>query len=362
MKVFRDSKNESQAEEALPISMERFSHLNDDQKEDDLVVYMYDSNTAVDQEDDVHPTKLSSESSSDRAGGQKKKRRALCLGGLALALILVVSLGTYGIVSNKLGASSTTSSLVSSAFCQPPTIKDTKEPYLELVLFAGSNRLVDDMEAKFLEDAVMQGYNEASGGCTDEYERWIYAKMVNQSTEPLYYVREDMNGTMTTTFSEKYSHVIRFQTIISCDGCPDDEAFASEYPESFDGIDAGDERRALRFGGENFRPLSAGLVLSEIEAKITTAIPDLGRIGEATIMTESEETAKHMRSSYYASGGYGPDECVPAPVCCREVCEGGIGDWDCSMCNNAPLSDDDYFYGDDDGTGYGSPGYGSPGY
>lgn len=131
--------------------------------------------------------------------------------------------------------------------------------------------------------------------------------MVNQTTEPLYYVREDENGTMTTTFTEKYSHVIRFQTIISCDGCPDDEAFASEYPASFGGLDDGESRRALRFDGENARPLSAGLVLSQIEEKISTAIPDIGRIGEATILTESEETAKHMRSSYYApGGGYGP--------------------------------------------------------
>lgn len=179
MKVFRDSKNENQAEEAPPTTIERFSHLNDDDDgaKDDLVVYMYDSNTVVDQDDASHPTKPSSSSdgSLDRVLSQKKKRRVLCFGGLALALILVVSLGSYGIANKKSGTS-TLSSMTSSAFCQPATIKDTKEPYLELMLFADSNRLVNDMEAKFLEDAVMEGYNEASGGCTDEYERWIYGK------------------------------------------------------------------------------------------------------------------------------------------------------------------------------------------
>jgi hypothetical protein len=126
--------------------------------------------------------------------------------------------------------------------------------------------------------------------------------LVNQTIEPLYYVREDENGTFTTTFTEKYSYIIRFQTIISCDGCPEDEAFASEYPSSFSRMPAGDMRRALRLDDKTTHLLSAGLVLSQIEQKLIAAVPDIGRIGEATILTESEKTAKHLKSTYYGPG------------------------------------------------------------
>lgn len=126
--------------------------------------------------------------------------------------------------------------------------------------------------------------------------------MVNQTIEPLYYVREDENGTFTTTFTEKYSHLIWFQTIISCDGCPEDEAFASEYPDSFDRISSGDMRRALRLDGENIHSLNAGVVLSQIEQKLITVMPEIGRIGEATILTKSAIPAKHLKSTYYGPG------------------------------------------------------------
>ena len=126
--------------------------------------------------------------------------------------------------------------------------------------------------------------------------------MVNQTIEPLYYVRQDENGTLMTTFTEKYSHIIRFQTIISCDGCPEDEAFASEYPASFSRMTSGDMRRGLRLDGEKIHSLSAGLVLSQIERKVIAALPDIGRIGEATILTQSEQPAKHLKSTYYGPG------------------------------------------------------------
>ncbi|KAL3915806.1 MAG: hypothetical protein SGARI_008107, partial [Bacillariaceae sp.] len=169
MKVFRYSKNEKKEGEDLS-TIEGFPHLYDDAKDD--VIDFQNTNTddaAVEDGDDAgQPTKSSQEKST-------KKRRMLCYGGIiALALILVVSLGSYGIANKRSAAATSSSSTSASTFCQPAGIKDTKEPFLELTLFAGSNRLVNEMEAKFLENAVMDGYNEASGGCTDEYERWTY--------------------------------------------------------------------------------------------------------------------------------------------------------------------------------------------
>ena len=163
MKVSRYSKNEPKQGEA---TVEVFSYLcDDDDKDADVIDFQ--TNVAV-EADNGQPEKPVPSS---------KKRRVLCFGGIALALILVVALGSYGIANKKQSTaalSTSSTSTTTSHFCQPAGIKDTKEPYLELTLFAGSNRLVNEEEAKFLESAVMEGYNEASGGCTDEYERWTY--------------------------------------------------------------------------------------------------------------------------------------------------------------------------------------------
>lgn len=122
-------------------------------------------------------------------------------------------------------------------------------------------------------------------------------KLVNQSLVPLYYVDRHENGTFTTTFAEEYTHVVQFQTVISCDGCSDEEAFASEYPESFGDLTEDNLRRKLRLDGS--RILNAGLVLNTIERKLNVAVPNLGRIGEVSISTEQNAPAKHMRSYYY---------------------------------------------------------------
>jgi hypothetical protein len=167
MKVFRYSKDEKTEAEALS-TIEGFPHLYDDNETDDMVNFSNNDATVADDDDAGQPVKAVADGS--------KKRRILCFSGVALVLILVISLGSYGISNKKTKAPA----LSSSNFCQPASIKDTKEPFLELMLFAGTNRLVNDMEAKFLENAVMEGYNEASGGCTDLYERWTYGESGQQ--------------------------------------------------------------------------------------------------------------------------------------------------------------------------------------
>lgn len=102
---------------------------------------------------------------------------------------------------------------------------------------------------------------------------------------------------MSATFAEEYTHVVKFQTVISCNGCSDEEAFATEYPESFGDLTDGDFRRKLRFDGS--RILDAGLVLDKIERKLNFAVPNIGRIGEAFVSAEQDAPAKKMRSAYY---------------------------------------------------------------
>jgi hypothetical protein len=105
--------------------------------------------------------------SADSKGGCKRGR-LLCAGGLLLVLVIGASVGGHTSVKEH-----STMTSASRAFCQPSSIKDTKESMLELTLFSGMKRLANEEEAKILERAVMEGYNEASGGCTDEFERWI---------------------------------------------------------------------------------------------------------------------------------------------------------------------------------------------
>jgi hypothetical protein len=172
MKVFR---YKLQADSGLVDESVRqgqsFSHLSDDNADYDSVVEFSnnDVNDVVNNVDDNQTIKPSIRKNS--AGN--KKGRLLCAGGLLLALIISATIGGY--VSAKKRSAVAAASAV---FCQPPSIKDTKEPILELTLFSGMERLVDGEEAKILERAVMDGYNEASGGCTDAFERWIYGTFI----------------------------------------------------------------------------------------------------------------------------------------------------------------------------------------
>lgn len=142
------------------------ANLSDD-NDDDSVVEFSNNNVVVDQANDQQPVKRALRDN----GTAIKRGRLLCAGGLLLLLIISVTVGGYAAAKKR-----STVAMTSEAFCQPPSIKDTKEPILELTLFSGMERLANGEEAKILERAVMEGYNEASGGCTDEYQRWIYGE------------------------------------------------------------------------------------------------------------------------------------------------------------------------------------------
>jgi hypothetical protein len=135
----------------------------------DVFIELSDKDDDVDDTEDDQVIKPSF----DKAAPGSKRGNLLCAGGLLL--VLVVGAASY--TSTKQRSAITATSRV---FCQPSSIKDTKESTLELSFISGMERLASDDEATILERALMEGYNEASGGCTDEFERWIYGRFTSR--------------------------------------------------------------------------------------------------------------------------------------------------------------------------------------
>jgi hypothetical protein len=92
--------------------------------------------------------------------------------------------------------------------------------------------------------------------------------------------------------------ILEFETVISCDGCNEDEAFASRYPSTY-GPPC--HRRVLRHLVSE--PLDAGKIMEEIEKRIKEVLPDPGDIIDAIIHTESDGgvAAMKQRTTNYVS-------------------------------------------------------------
>lgn len=84
--------------------------------------------------------------------------------------------------------------------------------------------------------------------------------------------------------------VLEFETVISCDGCTEDAAFASRYPSSYG---PSSDRRVLRNLASE--PLDAGKIMEEIEKRIKEVIPELGDITEANIHIKSDGGVATMK-------------------------------------------------------------------
>jgi hypothetical protein len=131
--------------------------------------------------------------------------------------------------------------------CQPGLIRDTMQPRLELTM-TGLDRLMNESEINEVQRLILVEYNAVSGMCEDEFERWMYSvKMVNQSLTQ----HVVAGGAETDPEDFEFTLVASFRTMISCNGCTGDSAFASEFPTSFGNATAvtGDStgrRRALR--------------------------------------------------------------------------------------------------------------------
>lgn len=282
----------------------------------------------------VEPFKTSNNSSSS---GSRKSRRNLYLGCCAMTLALAGAAVAGFLVATKEDERALNSQYsITGDFCQPGSIKDTREPLLELSLSAGTmNRLVTDQEKKQLEKSVLAGFNDVSGGCTDEYERWMYgAVLVNQTlVNPHVALEADGTGALSHTLTEEFTLLLQFETIISCDNCTEEEAFASEYPSSFSPVNEnGGRARALSEGSDLH--LSAARVLRYIDFNLRAAMPEIGRITDATILIHPTGGLAHLsRSASYGDDVVSRPENNPWP-----------GLWDSLVTQNCAFARSYLFY------------------
>jgi hypothetical protein len=236
----------------------------------------------------------------------KKSRKGLYIASLVMVVALSGAAVAGYLVAKKDENVVNSQYSMTGNFCQPGSVKDTREPILELALTVGRmNRSVTAEEQKEIEKSVLAGFNDASGGCTDPYERWMYGiVMVNQTLTPHAALAATGNSAISHTFvQQEYHMILKFETIISCNNCTEDEAFASNYPSSFSAVyddddedeeDEGAGARALGdFTGERVQ-LSAAAVVENIERNLRARLPDLGQITEATILTHGSATSAHL--------------------------------------------------------------------
>lgn len=159
--------------------------------------------------------------------------------------------------------------------CQP-TIKELHNPILEITLATvHSEQMIDETETKNLEHAVLAAYNQASGGCSDKFQRWMYGvNTIDQTVlEHVALDNEADTQSISHTFEKEFNVVLRLETLISCDGCSQDEAFASVYPSSFG--KRASNRRQLQDSS-----ITADTVYSDIEETF--------KISKMTLTTESD--------------------------------------------------------------------------
>jgi hypothetical protein len=178
---------------------------------------------------------------------EKKQGRSMTTKyALAFLFVLVAAgatVGGYFLIQQQKNKNITTknNNQIQGEGCQP-TIKELHKPVLEITLAssAQSKQLMNDTETKNLEQAILEAYNQASNGCSDEYQRWMYGVNIIDQTLLEHAVMEndvdvdsDSSSSISHTFEEEYNLVLRLETTISCDGCTNDQAFASVYPSSF---------------------------------------------------------------------------------------------------------------------------------
>lgn len=178
-----------------------------------------------------------------------RKCFSYCGAGLLIVAALVgAAVGGYVLLSNNNNTNSKSEQEITASSSQNSasesssgelchlTIKDSHQPILEITFAAAhSETVVNETEAREFEQAIVNAYNDASGGCSDEFKRWMYGiNIVDQTVvEHAVMEKEDTSSSISHTFDNEYSLVLRLETMISCDGCINDEAFASVYPSSF---------------------------------------------------------------------------------------------------------------------------------
>ena len=174
-------------------------------------------------------------------------------------------------------------------------IEEPHQPVMEITLAPShSESELSEDKVKELEKIIVESYNQVSGGCSDQYNRWMYGiKFMDQTVLKHAVIEEEAeSSSISHTFDEEYSPVIRLKTMISCEGCVDDEAFASVYPVSF-----GRRSSTRRLSNDNV--LSSADIFSTIERKLDEMNDSAdsalnGGVQEVKIMTaDAQHRAYH---------------------------------------------------------------------
>jgi hypothetical protein len=206
-------------------------------------------------------------------GRKSNRNRILCI-----SVILVAAVGSYFLASSLMNDSNTVTVMSSNAYCQPD-MGETYQPILELYISASHlNRQINAQQTSTLENAITEGYNIASGGCIDEFQRFMVGSILTNKTM----IDNVADNGATKTL------ILEFETVISCDGCTEEESFASRYPSSYD-----HSRRTVRNLANE--PLDAGIIMTEIEKRFQQVLPALGDITHSTIRYDSDGTAATMK-------------------------------------------------------------------
>jgi len=177
-------------------------------------------------------------------------------------------------------------------------IKDSHQPVLEITLAAShSEAVMSETQAREVEKAIVEAYNDASGGCSDDFKRWMYGiNVLDQTVLKHAVLEEETESSISHTFDNEYSLVIRLETMISCDGCVDDEAFASVYPPVFGNRAAA---RHLIFSGD----LSAGEIYKNIEINFETTVKK--KIFKMNLVTMNSQHASYYEEAASGTTSFG---------------------------------------------------------
>jgi hypothetical protein len=216
----------------------------------------------------------------------------------------------------------------------------------------GPTELIGSSMKTDLEQAISAGYNDASGGCSDQYQHLMYdVKLTNQTT-----VRDlvlaDKTESLSTLFEESTFLVAHFDTWISSRNCPEEEVFASRYPASFGNIVSaettfGGDRKNRRFlesdlpvgsgSGPSYRSrylqtvLDAATVVLAIEKAVRDVMPEVQGFKEVTMVSgqdgssaastlyEDRESNESFRPSFFR------DKAMKDAQQLREDCESASG-------------------------------------
>lgn len=166
------------------------------------------------------------------------------------------------------------------------TVQESHNPVLEIT-FAPTQYEYQLTEAEIQElgKGIMDVYNEECG-CSAEYKRWMYGlSVMDQTTVKRAFIESEAKSSISHKFDNQYNLVVQFGTQISCEGCVDDEAFASEYPSTFGSSDSG--RRLSRQG------LSAGGIFSGFGGIIERA--GLGEVSSMSLITNNARHSSQYR-------------------------------------------------------------------